>query len=250
MTSRPSKVAAGLLDAARTLRDAVDAIPIGAPVTHVYNPLGYAWAGYEAYVSRFARGPRRVVFLGMNPGPFGMAQIGVPFGAIPAARDWMGIEVAIGQPPRLHPKRPIQGFACPKVEVSGRRLWLELFAPQYPRAEDFFATHFVLNYCPLVFMTESGANFTPDKLPVAAREPLEAACDAHLRRTLELLEPEWAVGVGNYAEKNLERVSAGLPHPPRLTRIIHPAPASPIANREWPDNPRRKLRATGVWPAA
>jgi len=236
-----------LKGAARELRDAVDAITIGAPVTHVYNPLGYAWAGYAAYLDRFATGPRRVVFMGMNPGPFGMAQIGVPFGAIPAVRDWMGIDVPIGQPPKVHPKRPIQGFACPRNEVSGRRLYLELFAKKYPRAEDFFAQHFVLNYCPLVFMTETGANFTPDKLPVATRTPLEAACDTHLRRALEILQPEWAVGVGNYAEKNLQRVAEQLASPPRVTRIIHPAPASPIANREWPDNPLRALEAAGVW---
>jgi single-strand selective monofunctional uracil DNA glycosylase len=236
-----------LVEAARALREAVDALVIAPPVTHVYNPLGYAWAGYEAYLEKFARGPKRVVFLGMNPGPYGMAQVGVPFGAIPAVRDWMGIRADIGQPPRPHPKRPIEGFACPRVEVSGRRLWLELFAPRYPRAEDFFADHFVLNYCPLVFMTATGANHTPDKLPAATRAPLEAACDAHLRRALECLQPQWAVGVGAYAEKNLARVCDGLATPPRLTRIIHPAPASPVANREWPENPRRALEAAGVW---
>ena len=233
--------------AARALRETVDALEIGEPVTHVYNPLGYAWAGHAAYLDRFATGPKRVVFLGMNPGPFGMAQVGVPFGAIPAVRDWMGIEVPIGQPSRVHPKRPIEGFSCPKTEVSGRRLWLELFAEAFPRAEDFFAEHLVLNYCPLVFMTASGANFTPDKLPAATRTLLEAACDAHLRTALAILRPEWAVGVGNYAEKNLQRVCADLDNPPRLARIIHPAPASPIANREWPEGPRRALQAAGVW---
>jgi single-strand selective monofunctional uracil DNA glycosylase len=234
-----------LLQAARELRVAVDTLKIGAPVTHVYNPLGYAWAGYEAYVRKFATGRRRVVFLGMNPGPFGMAQIGVPFGAIPAVRDWMKIEVPIGQPPRIHPKRPVLGFACPRDEVSGRRLYMELFAARYPKAEDFFAEHFVTNYCPLVFMTESGANFTPDKLPVAVRKPLEAACDAHLLRTLEVLQPALAIGVGKYAEKNLMRIAPGLSKPPRVSTIIHPAPASPIANREWPENPRAKLRRAG-----
>ena len=245
MSARAVKDA--LIEAALKLRDAVDALTIGAPVTHVYNPLGYAWAGYEAYLTKFATGPKRVVFMGMDPGPFGMAQIGVPFGAIPAVRDWMGIEVAIGQPPLVHPKRPVQGFACPRNEVSGRRLYMELFAKEFPRAEDFFSQHFVTNYCPLVFMTETGANFTPDKLPVVTRAPLEAACDAHLQRTLEILQPEWAIGVGKYAEKNLLRIAPELKNPPQVTTIIHPAPASPIANREWPENPRNKLREVGVW---
>lgn len=245
--SRKNTVAAELLKAGQHLRDAVDALEIGAPVTHVYNPLGYAWAGYAAYIEKFGTGPKRVVFMGMNPGPFGMAQVGVPFGSIPAVRDWMGIETAIDQPPLVHPKRPVQGFGCPKVEVSGRRLYMELFAQQFPRAEDFFAEHFVLNYCPLVFMTETGSNFTPDKLPAATRAPLEAACDEHLLSTLNLLQPEWAVGVGNYAEKNIQRVCEGMNTPPQITRIIHPAPASPIANREWPENPRAHLKAVGIW---
>ena len=243
----PSATARALLDAARELADAVDAMAFPAPVTHVYNPLRYAWAGQAAYLQRFGAGKKRYVFMGINPGPFGMAQTGVPFGSIPAVRDWMGIEVPVESPPATHPKRPIEGFACPKVEVSGRRLWMELIAPRFATAGDFFAEGFITNYCPLVFMIASGANFTPDKFPVAVRRPLEAACDHHLRRVLEILAPEWAIGVGNYAEKNFERVVTGLSHPPKVTRIIHPAPASPLANREWPENPRRALEAAGIW---
>ncbi len=240
-------IAEALLAAAASLRDAVDAIPIGAPVTHVYNPLRYAWAGHAAYINRFATTPKRVVFLGMNPGPYGMTQTGVPFGAVPAVRDWMGIRAAIERPAEEHPKRRITGFDCPKVEVSGRRLWLELFASEFPSPADFFRDQLVVNYCPLVFMLESGANFTPDKLPVAVRRTLETACDAHLRAVLTILTPEWLVGVGNYAEKNISRVCATLRNPPRPFRIIHPAPASPLANREWPENPRQALRAAGIW---
>ncbi len=236
-----------LLKASCELRDAVGGLSFGDPVTHVYNPLKYAWAGYEAYVSRFGRGKKRVVFLGMNPGPFGMTQTGVPFGAIPAVRDWMEISVKIQKPKDEHPKRPIEGFACKKVEVSGRRLWLELFAERFPQAGDFFADHFVLNYCPLVFMTETGTNFTPDKLKVSERQPLEEACDLHLQQALEILSPEWVIGVGAYAESNLQRVLPSLSSKPKLERIIHPAPASPMANREWPVNPREKLISLGIW---
>lgn len=233
--------------ATEELRVAVNRLRFSEPITHIYNPLDYAAAPHRIYLERFATTRKRVVFLGMNPGPFGMTQVGVPFGAIPAVRDWMKIEAPVGKPLREHPKRRIAGFACDKVEVSGRRLWLELFAQKYPRAEDFFREHLVVNYCPLVFMTATGANFTPDKLRRAERAPLEAACDVHLRRTLETLRPEWVVGVGVYSEANLARIVPTLKHPPRVTRIIHPAPASPIANREWPDNPRAKLEAEGIW---
>jgi len=228
-------------EATDDLRRAVNELQFGAPVTHVYNPLDYAAKGYDCYLSK------QVVFLGMNPGPFGMAQVGVPFGAIPAVKEWMSIECPIGKPAKEHPNRPVTGFACKKVEVSGRRLWLELFAREFPRAEDFFRNHFVLNYCPLVFMTETGANFTPDKLRAAERLQLEAVCDQHLRRTLEILQPAWAIGVGAYAEANLKRIAASLIKQPRIARIIHPAPASPLANREWPENPRSKLVELGIW---
>src|SRR4051812_29858374 len=112
-----------VLRAAATLRDSVGSLKFSAPVTHVYNPLDYAWLAHEQYVKRFATAPKRIVFLGMNPGPFGMAQTGVPFGEIKAVRDWMGLRVEVRRPALEHPKRPVLGFDCPRCEVSGQRLW-------------------------------------------------------------------------------------------------------------------------------
>jgi single-strand selective monofunctional uracil DNA glycosylase len=187
---RPS-ITMSLPDLARELRDQVDRLSFPAPVACVYNPLAYAWKPHQAYLERFGQGPKRVVFLGMNPGPWGMAQSGVPFGEIHAVKSWMGIEEPVQKPTKEHPKRPIEGFACAKSEVSGRRLW-GLFSEKFPRPDDFFHHHFVANYCPLVFMSETGANITPDKLPAAAAEPLHRACDEHLAGLLRHLQPEWA----------------------------------------------------------
>src|SRR5262249_40595405 len=152
----------------------------------VYNPLEYAWPAHEQYLRRFAATRKEVIFLGMNPGPFGMTQTGVPFGEIPAVRDWMKISAAIARPANEHPRRPIQGFACPRSEVSGRRLW-GFFAQRFGPPEKFFESHFVVNYCPLVFMSDSGANCTPDKLPATESEKLFQICDAHLREVFEIL---------------------------------------------------------------
>src|SRR5204862_4949791 len=93
-----------LIAAARTLRDAVDHPTFAPPVTHVYNPLRYAWRAHELYLRRYGNTPKRVLFLGMNPGPFGMAQTGVPFGQVAAVRDWLGIETKIDHPPNEHPQ--------------------------------------------------------------------------------------------------------------------------------------------------
>jgi single-strand selective monofunctional uracil DNA glycosylase len=231
-----------LIRAARRLSDACSRLTFAAPVWGVYNALDYAWAGYETYVGRYGGGRKRVLYLGMNPGPWGMAQTGVPFGEVAAVRDWMGIRAAIGKPRKEHPKRPVEGFGCQRSEVSGRRLW-SLFAETHGPAEAFFAESFVLNYCPLAFLLESGANLTPDRLPAAEREPLEAACDTHLRAVLETLQPEIAVGVGGWAGKCLERL--GVPDL-RLGTLLHPSPASSVANREWPQRPRQQLRELGI----
>ncbi len=232
-----------LESAARTLCDVLDPMCFAAPVSCVYNPLDYAWAPNAVYLQRFGQGRKRVVFVGMNPGPFGMVQTGVPFGEIAAVRDWMGIVGAVGKPAVENPKRPVEGFACERSEVSGRRLW-GLFAERFGSAEAFFADHFVANYCPLAFF-DGGRNLTPDKLPAAEQAPLLAACDLHLRQVVEILQPEWVIGVGAWAEQRACEALAGLP--PKVGRVLHPSPASPAANRGWSEAATRQLAALGVW---
>ena len=235
-----------LVAAALALRDQVDAMRFSAPVAHVYDPLDYAWAGHEAYLRRFGGGRKRVVFLGMNPGPFGMMQTGVPFGEVAAVRDWMGIEAPIGRPAAEHPKRPIDGFACARSEVSGRRLW-GWAAERFGAAERFFAECFVLNYCPLVFLEASGRNHTPEQLPAAEAAALHAVCDEHLRAALAALDPEWAIGIGGFAARRLVQVLGSAPRP-RIAQVLHPSPASPAANRGWAQAVDRTLAELGVFP--
>jgi single-strand selective monofunctional uracil DNA glycosylase len=246
-----SGVATVLLDGARALSRALAHLQFPQPVAHVYDPHRYAWAPYEAYVTRFGAGRKRVVLLGMNPGPFGMMQTGVPFGEIAAVRDWMGIRAAVDKPEREHPKRPVEGFACRRSEVSGRRLW-GWAALRFGAAEAFFADWFVLNYCPLAFLEESGRNFTPDKLPAALLAAVHAACDRHLAAALAALQPHWAIGVGAFAEKRIRAVLEGeliegtVARHIRAGQILHPSPASPAANRGWEAAAERQLAALGV----
>ena len=232
-----------LIAATRTLRQGVAGLRFAPPVSHVYNPLEYAMRPHHEYLRRYATGPRRVVFLGMNPGPFGMAQTGVPFGEVSRVRDWLGIDAPVGQPPRINPKRPIQGFACPRTEVSGTRLWGAIEA-HFGKPERFFAGNFVANYCPLVFMEESGRNCTPDKLPSAEREPLFAACDRFLLDLVRILEPEWVIGVGAFAAQRAQAClgDRGM----QVGQILHPSPANPRANRDWEGEVRRQLSALGL----
>jgi single-strand selective monofunctional uracil DNA glycosylase len=233
-----------LIDAARKLSAEVDALSFAPPVSHIYNPLDYAWAPHEAYLRRYGAGKKRVVFIGMNPGPFGMVQCGVPFGEIAAVRDWMGIEAEVATPAVVNPKKPIEGYACTRSEVSGRRLWA-LFAERFGSASAFFAEHFVANYCPLAFF-DHARNVTPDKLPAEEVLPLYAACDEHLRALVAALSPEWVIGIGGFAETRAAQALAGTSV--RVGRVLHPSPASPAANRGWSQAARTQLIVQGVWP--
>jgi len=239
-----SCVSRKLVEASRQLTAALKTLSF-SKASHVYLPTDYARQPHEAYLRRFGKGPKRVLFLGMNPGPWGMAQTGVPFGEIPAVRDWMGIDEPVGRPDPEHPKRPITGFHCDRSEVSGRRLW-GYFAQRFPNAGDFFADHFVANYCPLVWMSESGANITPDKLPKPEMEPVESACMAHLVELLKLLRPQYLIGVGAYAEGKLAEAAETAGSSAVVGRVLHPSPASPAANRGWAEAAGKQLRGLGV----
>jgi len=226
--------AAALVASARQLADDVDRLAFAPPVTHVYNPLRYAWEPHHRYLERYGDAPGRVVLVGMNPGPFGMAQTGVPFGDVAMVRDWLGIEGAVGRPEREHPQRPVRGFDCPRSEVSGTRLW-GWARRRFGTPEEFFARFFVLNYCPLAFVEESGRNRTPVELPVAERTALYAACDPALERAIAALQPRTVVGVGRFAAER-----AGAP------AVLHPSPANPGANRDWEATVEKQLGELGV----
>ena len=241
---KPNPISKQLVAAALKLAVQVDRLQFKPPVAHVYNPLDYAWPAHELYLKKFGSGRKRVIFLGMNPGPFGMAQTGVPFGEVAAVRDWMKIHTPVGRPDHEHPKRPVLGFDCPRSEVSGRRLW-DLFAGRFGSPQGFFAGHFVVNYCPLAFCEAGGRNQTPDKLPRAERDRLFAICDEHLRRVLEILQPEWLVGIGAFAAERGRWVSENTTV--RVGQILHPSPASPAANRGWAKAVTRQLVKLGVW---
>ncbi len=237
-----------LVDISRQLARRVQRLGFARPVTHVYNPLLYARQSHELYLTRFGATPKQVLLVGMNPGPFGMAQTGVPFGDVGAVRDWLGIETAIGQPPSPHPKRPVLGFSCPRSEVSGSRLWGWVQA-RFGSPERFFEHWFVANYCPLVFLESTGRNRTPDKLPAAEREPLFAACDYALRRTVEFLEPQFVIGVGAFARDRARRALASVQVSEGQVSVgvvLHPSPASPRANRGWAEQAEKDLQLAGV----
>ena len=213
------------------------------PVTHVYNPLEYAQKPLMQYYTKFASTPKEIIFLGMNPGPWGMAQTGIPFGEIRAVRDWMEINAPVGQPAKMHPKKPVLGFNCTKSEVSGKRLW-GWAQKAFQTPARFFKRIFVANYCPLLFIEKSGRNRTPDQIRVAEKKPLLEICDHALRRTVEYFRPRYVVGVGKFAEKRARIVLDS--HSVNIGMIAHPSPANPQANRGWEPLITKQLSDLGI----
>ncbi|MDG1892054.1 MAG: single-stranded DNA-binding protein [Verrucomicrobiota bacterium] len=239
-----TKIAQQMIRAARQLCKEVDALQFPPPVAWVYNPLDYGLQAHEDYLQRYAANRKRFIFLGMNPGPFGMVQTAIPFGEIHFVRDWLGIREISAGPAETHPKRPVQGFQCQRSEVSGKRLW-GLFEERFCKPSSFFQDHFVANYCPLAFLEETGRNLTPDKIPSQWRQPLFDACNRHLQEILQILKPEIVIGIGRFASQRAEGVATPLGI--KTTEILHPSPASPAANKDWKGKVSQKLMEAGIW---
>ena len=231
----PHAIAHALAEEARDL-------VFAAPVHHVYNPLDYARDAHNQYLERHCSGEAEVLLLGMNPGPFGMVQTGVPFGEVSMVRDWLGIDGGVEAPARQHPKRPVEGFGCKRSEVSGHRLW-GWARDRFGTPAAFFRRFFVWNYCPLAFLEASGRNRTPDKLPANERDRLYRACDRALVSMVGYLTPRIVVGVGRWSERRARDV---LGDRVRIGHVLHPSPASPAANRGWAAAAEAQLRALGI----
>jgi single-strand selective monofunctional uracil DNA glycosylase len=243
---KKSGIVQAMLQSTSELSDALNQLKFPFPVHVVYNPLDYAWEAHADYISRYAGLGATTLFLGMNPGPFGMMQTGIPFGEVTAVKDWLQIRGTIKKPAIQHPKRPVVGWDCPRSEVSGRRLW-GLFKSRFETPERFFGQHYVLNYCPLGFLSETGSNITPDKIGAEPLRMVTSACDSHLREVCRILNITHAVGIGGFAEK---RLSEALSRDSiSIGRMLHPSPASPAANKNWAATATQQLVEQKLWPA-
>ena len=237
-----------MIEASSKLRDDVekfsDSLVKEGSVDAVYNPLAYAWEPHRAYLELASGGGAKTLLLGMNPGPHGMGQMGIPFAATSVVRDLLKItDLEVGQPSTPHPKRPISGLDWPKEEVSGTRLW-GLLANEYGSAESIFKSVFLLNHCPLMlFSGERATNITPDKITGPTTKALLERCDDHLREVVDIMQIERVIGVGRYSEKRALNALSGIDI--SITTCWHPSPASPLANRnkgeDWKKNVRNVL---------
>ena len=232
-----------LIEAASGLRD--DVGPLGEKLVEegridvCYNPLNYAWNVHEEYLRRMGGLGAKTVVLGMNPGPHGMGQMGIPFAATSVVRDLLGISgIPVNQPNTPDERRPVIGLDYHKEEVSGTRLW-GLLSEQYGDAESIASRVFLVNHCPLMlFSGPRATNITPDKIGGGTAKALIERCDEHLSQVVEILEANRVIGVGKFAESRAR--DALKEQSVEVTGCWHPSPASPLANRnggaDWREN--------------
>ncbi|XP_064643950.1 uncharacterized protein LOC135497889 [Lineus longissimus] len=226
----------------------LDQIQFVEPVTHTYNPTRYAHEPHEDYVRKYCNSRKEILFIGMNPGPFGMAQNGVPFGEINLVKDWLKVEGRVEKPAKEHPQRPILGFDCTRSEVSGSRFW-GMFRRICGTADEFFRHSFVHNYCPLALMSKTGKNITPPQLAKAHAGILTESCDQALCDVVKLLGVRVLIGIGKYAQ---ERARLALrTYEPDLQvdvqTLLHPSPINPSANKGWEPVAEKQLQDMGVY---
>lgn len=223
--------------------DKLKGLSFSEPVAYTYNPLEYAKNGWLAYCEKYGQTPKKVMLLGMNPGPWGMAQTGVPFGAVKQVTGWLNLHPQISRPPVEHPKRPVEGLACTRNEVSGTRVW-GWAEQKFGTAANFFKDFFVANYCPLIFYTEDAKNITPDKIKTAERKPLLSVCDESLRWLTLIVKPAYVVGIGKFAADRAKEALADLDI--KTFCITHPSPANPKANKGWAGIIEKEMQEQGL----
>jgi len=242
-------VATASRNLSKTLNVYTTRAPIGK-AEYILNPLDYAAKTHDMYCKRFAPRGHRVeaLLLGMNPGPWGMAQTGVPFGSPDFVTSFLGITGKVKSVSHTHPKRPILGFESTRTEVSGQRLWGGI-EKCFGSPENFFERFFIANFCPLVFQSDTGANVTPDKLPANEWANIIPACDKHLVEVIETLKPEMVIGIGRWATNQMERVVKLGMVDVEIGNVLHPSPASPAANKGWLETARSQFEKLGhPWP--
>ena len=242
-----TSIAQELISSSISLAKKLNQITFSPPVAYTYNPLDYAFSAYEKYLLLYGNSQKETLFLGMNPGPFGMTQTGIPFGEIQVVKNWLKIEKRIKKTRIQHPKKPVLGFSTQRSEVSGKRLW-GLFQKEFSSPEAFFQSHFVLNFCPLLWLEEGGKNLTPEKLRKTETLEVFALCQENLKKTVEILNPKNLIAVGNFAEKQfLQLLQIMGKEKFRLIKILHPSPASPSANKNWAEKTKKKLIEERIW---
>lgn len=230
----------------KELCEKLSRVSLPGKIQYVYNPLEYAFDSHLNFVRRFCTGEKFILFVGMNPGPFGMSQNGVPFGECAIVKEWLQIEGEVFKPVLEHPKRRVVGLECSRSEVTGGRFW-QLFRTLCHTPEHFFRTSYVHNLCPFAFLTDSGKNVTPPQLTSSVLDQINNLCNATLVEVVRLLKCKYVICIGKYALAQAQKaLSADEFNGTTLECLMHPSPINPAANKGWADIAIKQLTEIGI----
>lgn len=235
------------------LRDRASKICFEHKVGWYYNPLDYAWPVHRAYKESLCNPSGRALLVGMNPGPWGMGQTGVPFGDPQIVGDWMGLgkDFVIKKPASERDSRPVNGFDSERREGSGQRLY-GFLKECFGNLKNFFEANFVISYCPLLMFTPEAKNLTPPNLLKKEKKKIYSICDPYLKDMINIYSPEVLVGIGKFATERLREVSPS--DGDDIFRIPHPSPANPEATRNggsyWRSRVKKVLTEANLIPTS
>lgn len=238
LTSRffPTPFWKQFLDIECDLNNELNELQFPKNITHIYNPIVYALNLHCQYIKKFLNGKKKVMLIGMNPGPNGMVQNGVPFGNTNTVKNLMKIQGQVDQPPSLNPKRPVTGLSCTTEEPSGVRIW-NLLQKLAGSLEVFGEQCFLHNFCPLAFFDEQGKNITPSELKGKIKSTLRDICLKYLEKEIQLIQPEIIIAIGSYVGDSLRKLSKQSIYVRtniKILQLAHPSPRS-LNNNNWPE---------------
>ncbi|XP_073844130.1 single-strand selective monofunctional uracil-DNA glycosylase-like [Musca autumnalis] len=193
----------------------------------IYRPLDYAAQIYRNFLQKYLNGPKRILFVGMNPSRYGSLLTGIPFGDITTVRDRMQLDVSsldsmeIGE------------------EQSSQRFWnliKSIFNDEQDFIDRFFQNCFVHNVCPLVFINNNGHNVSfqslAERMTMETRQ-IEVICRSYLELQVQLLQPEIIIAVGWYAFNMLRSLDYYKNGRCIVEKIPHPSPKNFDSELDW-----------------
>jgi len=243
-------VADQILAASDRLSERLAALPpVGDLVA--LDPTRYCRSAWAAYLQMAAR-LGCVLVVGMNPGPHGMAQTGVPF-----TDPWIVDELDL-QAPRAdvppadipavgswrHRSHRARGVLGSKREESAKRLWpllREICAPYAavgPSADKIAeATRRVcnevllVNALPICWLDPAGKNVSAEQVekraPAQVREGLRDLVNEWLQAVADILRPAAVIGVGRWAREFVTDLDVDhFVEIPFRDGIKHPSPSA------------------------